>query len=66
MKPDLSGEWILDRPTSLLTGGASGMESGVLRIDHHDSKCAFQIRMTAGGESVERAWESSLSDEASF
>jgi hypothetical protein len=63
VKPDFSGEWVLDRQASHLTGGASAMESGVLRIDHRDPKCSFQIRMNAGGESVERAWESSLSDE---
>jgi hypothetical protein len=39
------------------------METGVLRIDHRDPKCSFQIRMNAGGESVERAWESTVSDE---
>lgn len=63
MKPDFSGEWVLDRQASLLTGGASAMESGVLRIDHRDPKCGFQISMSAGGDSVERTWESSLSDE---
>lgn len=63
MKPDFSGEWVLDRQASHLTGGASAMESGVLRIDHRDPKCGFQISMIADGESVERAWESSLSDE---
>jgi hypothetical protein len=63
VKPDFSGEWILDRQASHLTGGASAMETGVLRIDHRDPKCGFRISMTAGGESVERAWESSLSDE---
>ena len=62
-RPDFSGEWILDRQASHLTGGASGMESGVLRIDHRDPKCSFHISMRAGGESVERAWESRLSDE---
>jgi hypothetical protein len=63
MKPDFSGEWILDRQASQLTGGASAMETGVLRIDHRDPKCAFEIRMTAGAESVERAWQCSVSDE---
>jgi hypothetical protein len=38
------------------------MDSGVLRIDR-DPKCGFQISMSAGGESIERAWESCLSDE---
>jgi hypothetical protein len=63
VKPDFSGEWVLDRQASDLTGGASAMESGVLRIDHRDPKCGFQIKMSAAGESVERAWESSLSDQ---
>lgn len=62
-KPDFSGDWVLDRHASHLTGGPSAMETGVLRIDHRDPKCGFQIRMSAGGESVERAWESALSDE---
>src|SRR5689334_20723243 len=63
VKPDFSGEWVLDRQASHLTGAASPMETGVLRIDHRDPKCGFQISMSAGGESFERAWESSLSDE---
>ena len=42
------------------------METGVLRIDHRDPKCGFQISMSAGSESVERAWESSLTDEIPF
>ena len=65
VKPDFSGEWVLDRQASDLTGGASAMETGILRIDHRDPKCGFQISMRAGGESVERSWESSLSDEIS-
>ena len=63
MKPDFSGEWVLDRLSSSLTGGASAMEDGVMRIDHRDPKCAFQISMSAGGQTVERAWESSVSDQ---
>jgi hypothetical protein len=66
VKPDFSGEWVLDRRASHLTGGASAMETGILRIDHRDPKCGFQISMSAGGESVERAWESSLSAEISI
>ena len=62
-KPDFSGEWVLNRQASQLTGGASAMESGILRIDHHDPKCGFQIRMKAGSESFERQWESTISDE---
>ena len=39
------------------------METGFLRIEHRDPKCGFQISMSAGGESVQRAWESSVSDD---
>ena len=63
MKPDFSGEWVLDRLSSSLTGGASAMEDGVMRIDHRDPKCAFQISMSAGGQTVERAWETSVTDQ---
>ena len=63
MKPDFSGEWVLDRQSSSLTGGASAMERGVMRIDHRDPKCAFQISMSAGEQTVERAWESSVADQ---
>jgi hypothetical protein len=61
-KPDFSGEWVLVRQSSHLTGGASTMKTRV-RIDHRDPKCGFQINMSAGGETAERAWESGLSDE---
>jgi len=63
VKPNFSGEWVLVRQSSSLTGGASAMESGVMRIDHRDPKCAFQISMSAGGQTVERAWESSVADQ---
>jgi hypothetical protein len=34
------------------------MDRSVMKIDHHDPKCRFQITMSAGCESVDRAWES--------
>ena len=61
MRPDFSGEWILNRQASTLQSGAAAVESGVMRIDHRDPKCGFRINMSAGGQSVEHAWES-LSD----
>src|SRR5262249_43927110 len=62
-KPDFTREWVLDRQASALTGGAAAIETGILRLQHNDPKCSFQISMRAGTESVERAWESSVSDE---
>jgi hypothetical protein len=63
MKPNFSGEWVLNRQASSLTGGASAMESGVLRIEHRDPICAFQISMNAEGQTVERSWESRVDDQ---
>ncbi len=63
MKPNFSGEWILDRQASDLNGGASAMQSGFLRIDHRNPECAFHISMNAEGDSVERRWESVLSED---
>ena len=57
MKPDFSGEWVLDRQTSRLSPGASGIDSGVLHIDHREPKCGFRMRMVAGGQPSEHAWE---------
>ena len=58
MKPNFSGEWVLNRQQSSLSGGASAIESGVMWIDHREPKCGFRMNMSAGGKSVEHAWES--------
>ena len=63
MKLDFSGEWILNRQASGLSEGAAAIESGTMWINHGDPKCQFRINMKAGGQSVERAWESSFSDQ---
>ena len=58
VKPNFSGEWVLNRQRSSLSGGASAIESGVMWIDHREPKCGFRMNMSAGGQSVEHAWES--------
>ena len=35
-KPDFSGEWILNRQASTVSPLSKAVESGVVRIDHHD------------------------------
>jgi hypothetical protein len=57
VKPDFSGEWVLDRQASNLSGGAAAMESGVMSIDHRDPKCGFRMDMSAGGPPIQHAWE---------
>ena len=58
MKPDFSGEWILNRQASTLSSGAAAIEGGVVwRIDHREPSFRFQTTITAGGKSVEYAYE---------
>ena len=61
MRPDFSGEWILNRQARTLRSGVAAVESGVMWIEHRDPKCGFRMNLSAGGQSVEHAWES-LSD----
>ena len=61
MKPDFSGEWILDRQASTLSSGAAAVQSGVARIDHREPIFRSQLRMVADGKPVEYAYEG-LSD----
>ena len=57
MKPNFSGEWVLNRQASSLGGGASAIESGVMWIDHREPKCGFRMKMSVVDQSVEHAWE---------
>ena len=57
MKPDFSGEWVLNRQASTLSAAAAGIDSGVLRIDHRDPLCGFRMNMSASGQAIEHAWE---------
>lgn len=61
MRPDFSGEWILNRQASILNSGAAAMESGVVWIDHREPTFRSQLRFIADGKPVEYAYES-LSD----
>jgi hypothetical protein len=52
MKPDFSGEWILDRQASALSSNAAAFQSGVMRIEHRDPTFRFQLSMVAGDKPV--------------
>lgn len=39
--PDFSGEWVLDRPASLLQAESAAVESGTIRIEHRDPSFRF-------------------------
>lgn len=49
MKPDFTGEYELDRGACKLSPAAAGVESAVLRIDHHDPVFRCWAKWVAGG-----------------
>jgi hypothetical protein len=58
VKPDFSGEWILNRPASTLDAGAAAIETGTVWIDHRKPSFRFRTTMWAGGRSLKYGYES--------
>jgi hypothetical protein len=50
-KPDFSGEWVLNRQASTLPPVVSGVESGVVRIEHRDPEFRFHRTYVIAGTS---------------
>ena len=48
-RPDFSGEWALNRQESTLPPPVSGVESGVVRIDHREPAFSFHRSYVSGG-----------------
>ena len=57
MKPNFSGEYVLDRPSSVLSTAAAGMVSAVLRIEHDDPRFRCSARFASADDAVEFAFE---------
>ena len=57
MKPNFSGEYVLDRPSSVLSAHAAGMVSAVLRIEHDDPRFACSAKFSSATDVVEFAFE---------
>lgn len=57
MKPDFSGEYVLDRGTSALGSGAAAIQSGVVRIEHVDPIFRYRAMFVAGGRTFEYSFE---------
>jgi hypothetical protein len=49
VKPDFSGEWVLNRPASTLPPPVSNVESGVVRIEHRDPSFSFHRSYVISG-----------------
>ena len=48
-RPDLSGEWVLNRQASTLPPPVSNVESGVVRIEHREPSFSFRRTYVIGG-----------------
>ncbi len=57
MKPDFSGEYVLNRQTSTLSSGAAAIQSGVVRIEHADPMFRYRATFVADGKALEYSFE---------
>ena len=57
MKPNFSGDYVLDRPSSVLTAGAAAIVSAVLRIEHDDPGFRCSAKFTSAIDAVEFTFE---------
>jgi hypothetical protein len=56
-KPDLSGEWILNRQASTLSRFAGAVESGVWQIEHRDPKFRHKATLVTAGKPFSYEYE---------
>lgn len=57
MKPNFSGEYSLDRPSSVLSTGASAIVTARLRIEHDDPLFRCSARFASAADAVEFTFE---------
>jgi hypothetical protein len=57
MKPDFSGEWVLDRQASSLSPGADAVRSARLRITHRDPNVRMEGKFEFEGNAFEYSME---------
>jgi hypothetical protein len=57
VKPNFSGEYVLDRPSSLLSAGAAAIVSAVLRIEHDDPRFRCSAKFASAADAVEFTFE---------
>ena len=56
-RPDFSGEWTLDRSASSLQGDMAAVESGVLRIRHHEPSFGFSRTFVINTQPIDTAFD---------
>src|SRR5436190_4026092 len=52
-KPDFSGEWTLNRPASTLSPAASGVQNGVVRIEHREPQFHYKATLMTQANPIE-------------
>lgn len=52
MKPDFSGEYVLNRPASKLSPGADSIDAGSIWIEHREPVVRYSARFDAGGKTA--------------
>lgn len=57
MKPNLSGEYVLDRPASVLEGGAAAIVSATLRIEHDEPRFRCSASFASSADVIEFTFE---------
>jgi len=59
MKPDFSGEYVLDRRASMLSPGADAVQSASLRIEHLEPMFRCWAKFVTGDRTLEYSFERS-------
>jgi hypothetical protein len=57
MKPDFSGDYVLDRKASALSMQASGIATARMRITHEDPRFACSARFASADDAIEFSFE---------
>ena len=57
IKPNFSGEYILDRTSCVLSGGAATIVSAVLRIDHDEPRFRCAAKFVSATDTIEFSFE---------
>jgi hypothetical protein len=57
VKPDFSGEYVLDRPASVLSAGAGAIATALLRIEHDEPRFRCSARFASTADAVEFTFE---------
>ena len=64
MKPNFSGDYVLDRTASRLSAAGSGITMAVLRLEHDEPRLYCSARFASATDAIEFAFERFTDDRA--